>query len=116
MKGGLFIFKVRNYYSFFGGFDVVGEFGALDDLATCIVVCVIVLPSNSVEIEMVYSVFSSKPSNRQLYLYIEAKASPNSSCVISERLKIQINSIISNLGLFSRCAPFKQRSFQTALL
>ena len=74
-------------YEFSSLFCLFGdeEQDSLDDFATCMVICEIVLPSTSVEILTVYSVFSSKPSNRQLYLYMEANANPNSSCVMSEK-------------------------------
>ena len=75
--------NMRRRYEFSSLFCLFGEEQDSLDLATCMVICEMVLPSTSVEILTVYSVFSSKPSNRQLYLYMEANANPNSSCVIS---------------------------------
>ena len=75
--------NMRRRYEFSSLFCRFGEEQDSLDFATCMVICEMVLPSTSVEILTVYSVFSSKPSNRQLYLYMEANANPNSSCVIS---------------------------------
>ena len=79
-KGKIVCYEFSSLLWLFGDEE---EHDSLDDLATCMVICEIVLPSTSVDILMVYSVFSSSPSNRQLYLYIEDKAMPNSSSVIS---------------------------------
>ena len=78
--------NMRRRYEFSSLFCLFGEEQDSLDFATCMVICEMVLPSTSVEILTVYSVFSSKPSNRQLYLYMEANANPNSSCVISVKI------------------------------
>lgn len=81
----IFIIKIQKATSIH--FSVGSWFLTLDfddensPLLTVMVVWVMVLPSNSVDMLTVYSVLSSKPSNRVLYLYMEAMVRPNSSSV-----------------------------------